>query len=171
MLSGCGVKYIENGFGGGCSQHHTTKLQHSTQTNPKVSSLANSQEINTVVNTNETQLNEENQLTKLSQSTTKLSFIQKVKLVQQVRKNIQNSPEVNIAKSNILKQDKMVDGHKSFKQMKNGLDTSEMGIIKLVLVILLALLILGLFNRLLGMSLINLLVLLLLIYLIWVYLF
>ena len=88
-----------------------------------------------------------------------------------MRKNIQNSPEVNIAKSNILKQDKMVDGRKSFKQMKNGLDTSEMGIIKLVLVILLALLILGLINRLLGMSLINLLVLLLLIYLIWVYLF
>jgi Flp pilus assembly protein TadB len=64
-----------------------------------------------------------------------------------------------------------IKSSQAVKIQKNDFDTSVEGLLKLVLIIVLALLILGLINMLLGSSLLNLLVLLLLIYLIWVYLF
>lgn len=167
MLNSCGVKYIEKGFGGGCGEHHTAKLNHSQGYNHKTVNQLNSLDIkenevsdSKILFTNETELN-------VNVPEQKLTLVQKLKLIQNVKQHIKNIPKSK--SSDLGKQE--IKSSQSVKIKKNDFDTSEMGIVKLILVILLALLILGLVNQLLGMPLINLLVLLLLIYFIWMYLF
>ena len=167
LLSGCGVKYIENGFGGGCAQHHTAKLNHSHISNHQPVNQSNStvfkeNEVSDsrLIFTKETALN-------INGSAPKLTLVQKFKLIQNVKQHIKNIPK---SKSSDLGKHKIKSSH-AVKIQKNDFDTSVEGLLKLVLIIVLALLILGLIHMLLGYSLLNLLVLLLLIYLIWVYLF
>lgn len=167
MLNSCGLKYIEKGFGGGCGDHHTAKLNHSESSNHKSVNQLNPSGLkekevsdSKVAITNETELN-------VNVPAPKLTLVQKLKLIQNVKQHIKNIPKSK--SSDLGKQE--IKSSQAVKIQKNDFDTSEMGIIKLILVILLALLILGLVNQLLGMSLVNLLVLLLLIYFIWMFLF
>jgi hypothetical protein len=167
LLSGCGVKYIENGFGGGCAQHHTAKLNHSHISNHEPVNQSNStvfqeNEVSDsrLIFTKETALN-------INGSAPKLTVFKKLKLIQNVKQHIKNLPKSK--SSDLGKQE--IKSSQAVKIQKNDFDTSVEGLLKLVLIIVLALLILGLINMLLGSSLLNLLVLLLLIYLIWVYLF
>lgn len=167
LFSGCGVKYIDNGFGGGCEQHHTAKSNHTQTSNSKPINALNSSvfEENEVSNsrivmTKEISLNKNNPIPKLT-------LVQKYKLIQNIKRQVKNMPKSE--SSDLGKQKIKVSP--ALKIQKNDFDTSVEGLIKLVLIILLALLILGLINMLLGSGLLNLLVLLLLIYLILVYLF
>ena len=167
LLSGCGVKYIENGFGGGCAQHHTAKLNHSHISNHEPVNQSNStvfkeNEVSDsrLIFTKETALN-------INGSAPKLTLVQKFKLIQNVKQHIKNLPK---SKSSDLGK-REIKSSQAVKIQKNDFDTSVEGLLKLVLIIVLALLILGLINMLVGYSWLNLLVLLLLIYLIWVYLF
>ncbi len=167
FLSGCGVKYIENGFGGGCAQHHTAKLNHSHISNHEPVNQSNStvfkeNEVSDsrLIFTKETALN-------INGSAPKLTLVQKLKLIQNVKQHIKNLPK---SKSSDLGK-REIKSSQSVKIQKNDFDTSVEGLLKLVLIIVLALLILGLIHMLVGYSWLNLLVLLLLIYLIWIYLF
>jgi hypothetical protein len=167
LLSGCGVKYIENGFGGGCAQHHTAKLNHSHISNHEPVNQSNStvfkeNEVSDsrLIFTKETALN-------INGSAPKLTLVQKFKLIQNVKQHIKNLPK---SKSSDLGK-REIKSSQAVKIQKNDFDTSVEGLLKLVLIIVLALLILGLINMLVGYSWLNLLVLLLLIYLIWIYLF
>ncbi len=167
LLSGCGVKYIENGFGGGCDQHHTAKMNHSKTSNSNPINQLNipvfkENEVSDlrIVSTEEIALNKNN-------AAPKLTLVQKYKLIQNVKQHIKSLPK---SESSDLGKQKIKSSN-ALKIQKNDFDTSVEGLLKLVLIILLALLILGLIHMLLGSSLLNLLVLLLLIYFIWVYLF
>lgn len=167
LFSGCGVKYIENGFGGGCDQHHTAKLNHSRTSNSNPICELNSpafkeNEVSDlrIVSNEEIALNKNN-------AAPKLTLVQKYKLIQNVKQHIKSLPK---SESSDLGKQKIKSSN-ALKIQKNDFDTSVEGLLKLVLIILLALLILGLIHMLLGSSLLNLLVLLLLIYFIWVYLF
>jgi hypothetical protein len=167
LLSGCGVKYIENGFGGGCAQHHTAKLNHSHISNHEPVNQSNStvfkeNEVSDsrLIFTKETALN-------INGSAPKLTLVQKFKLIQNVKQHIKNLPK---SKSSDLGK-REIKSSQAVKIQKNDFDTSVEGLLKLVLIIVLAILILGLIHMLLGYSWLNLLVLLLLIYLIWIYLF
>ena len=167
LLSGCGVKYIENGFGGGCAQHHTAKLNHSHISNHEPVNQSNStvfkeNEVSDsrLIFTKETALN-------INGSAPKLTLVQKFKLIQNVKQHIKNLPK---SKSSDLGK-REIKSSQAVKIQKNDFDTSVEGLLKLVLIIVLAILILGLIHMLVGYSWLNLLVLLLLIYLIWIYLF
>ena len=167
ILSGCGVKYIENGFGGGCAQHHTAKLNHSHISNHEPVNQSNStvfkeNEVSDsrLIFTKETALN-------INGSAPKLTLVQKFKLIQNVKQHIKNLPK---SKSSDLGK-REIKSSQAVKIQKNDFDTSVEGLLKLVLIIVLAILILGLIHMLVGYSWLNLLVLLLLIYLIWIYLF
>ena len=167
LLSGCGVKYIENGFGGGCSQHHTTKLNHSHISNPNSNNQLNIEPCkennvsdDKLVFFDETSSNK-------GVAAPNLTLVQKLKLIRNVKQKLKNLPQ---SESSHLGMQKLKAKH-AIKTEKKDIDTSVEGLLKLVLIILLALLILGLINMLLGSSLVNLLVLLLLIYLILIYLF
>ena len=167
FLSGCGVKYIENGFGGGCAQHHTAKLNHSHISNHEPVNQSNStvfkeNEVSDsrLIFTKETALN-------INGSAPKLTLVQKFKLIQNVKQHIKNLPK---SKSSDLGK-REIKSSQAVKIQKNDFDTSVEGLLKLVLIIVLAILILGLIHMLVGYSWLNLLVLLLLIYLIWIYLF
>ena len=167
MLNSCGVKYIEKGFGGGCGEHHTAKLNHSQSSNHNAVNQLNPSDLkekevsdSKVAITNETELN-------VNVPAPKLTLVQKFKLIQNVKQHIKNLPK---SKSSDLGK-REIKSSQAVKIQKNDFDTSVEGLLKLVLIIVLALLILGLIHMLVGYSWLNLLVLLLLIYLIWIYLF
>lgn len=173
VLSGCGVKYMENGFGGGCA-HHTANLNVVNKSNAKNQLQTDSKTVqvsipveleNTPIITN----------TNCDSKPNELSTFQKLKLANHVRKIVKNeliSPKNNPSKQRqIMSFSQKNSELKSIvKSKKSGFDTSTEGLLKLLLLILLAMLIVGLLQMLLGSGLVSLLTLILLIYLILVYL-
>lgn len=173
VFGGCGVKYMENGFGGGCGHHTTslnTKIHQQNQGHSKIdqSQVQNAFSVETAMSNAITQ----NQDVK---NTQELTMLQKVKLVNKMRKlakNGLNSDKINLSNqsSNIHFSQKQSELKNVLNSKKSGIDTSTEGLVKLILLILLAILIIGLLHMLLGSWLVNLLILILLIYLILVYL-
>ena len=173
IFSGCGVKYVEKGFGGGC-EHHTANLNVTDKSNSKNHDLANSK---TEEVSNPVEL-ENSQIITNANSDSKsceLSTFQKLKLANHIRKMAKNemiSPKNNSSKQrqNMNLSQKNSELKSIVKSQKSGIDTSIEGLLKLILLILLALLVVGLLQMILGSGLVSLLTLVLLIYLILVYL-
>lgn len=173
VFSGCGVKYMEKGFGGECGHHTASQNTTIHQQNQGHSKIEQSQDQNllpveTAISTAITQ----NQDVK---NTQELTLLQKVKLVNKMRKlakNGLNSDEIKLSNlsSNIQLSQKQSELKNVLNSKKSGIDTSTEGLVKLILLILLAILIIGLLHMLLGSWLVNLLILILLIYLILAYL-
>ena len=172
MLSGCGVKYMENGFGGGCAPHTANlnfldkqETQKLNKINSKTNQVSNPVELeNSPIITN----------TNCDSKPCELSAFQKLKLANHVRKIAKNeliSPKNNPSKQrqNMSFSQKNSELKSIIKSKKSGIDTSTEGLLKLLLLILLAILIVGLLQMLLGSGLVSLLTLILLIYLILVY--
>lgn len=168
LVSSCGVTYQENGFGGGCHSKSTTQIKTEKptmameQTTVSIPQLS-AQILNENAVTVETQNN-------LPVSGTKLTFTQKIKLVRDIKKQLKNVNPNTIKDIKTQLAERKSLSNKIKNDKKSGIDTSTEGLLKLILLILLALLIVGLLQKLLGSGLVSLLALILLIYLILVYL-
>lgn len=168
LVSSCGVAYQENGFGGGCHSKSTTQIKTEKptmameQTTVSIPQLS-AQILNENAVTVETQNN-------LLVSGTKLTFTQKIKLVRDIKKKLKNVKPNTIKDIKTQLAERKSLSNKIKNDKKSGIDTSTEGLLKLILLILLALLIVGLLQKLLGSGLVSLLALILLIYLILVYL-
>lgn len=168
LVSSCGVTYQENGFGGGCHPKSTTQIKTEKPSVANDYSAVSVPQIPAEI-LNEKSPNIETQ-NNLPVSGTKLTFTQKIKLVREIKKQIKNAQTNNLKEIQTAISERKTLANKTKIEKKSGLDTSTEGLIRLILLILLALLIVGLLRYLLPSNLVSLLALILLIYLILVYL-